>query len=130
MSLTESQKVALTEYIGECWHRVVKGAFGVFWECLCGFQTEIGEGISMHLALSNRTFLTGNDMVAVKEAIEKKGEWEEFIKYCDQSGVRIAGNENYATRYLVEFTNQLFRPTDEAGEPHFARLMCEWKGWL
>ncbi len=118
MNLTESQKKALTEYIGE---PLYDTTYDEVEYC----------GVKVYKAL--RTFTTGNDMVAVKEAIVKRGEWGSFYLFARnpfelEALVPCDDGDEDAT-YDSDYSAWLFRPTDEAGEPHFCRLVCEWKGW-
>ncbi len=127
--LSESQKKALTAYIGECWHEdITHYDTAEFHKCSCGkdftFSDEGTRYFEQHLT-TNRTFLTGNDMVAVMEAIVKKGEWRGFLKYVEDEFEKV---RDVNLSWTEAFLAWLFRPTDEAGEPHFCRLVCEWKG--
>ncbi len=112
--MTDDQRRMLTGYIGEKW----------------GEEYYDPEN-RIYRSDYNRTFATWSDLGAVKEAIVKKGEWIAFHCFCRQMWLDKTASfridlipDSYS-----EYTLWLFRPTDEAGEPHFACLVCEWKGW-
>lgn len=70
--LTDQHIRVLCGLIGEVYHEL--SHYGAF--CItCDEFTHHGNH-------SNRTFTTGNDMIAVKEALVAQGKWEGFERYA------------------------------------------------
>ena len=121
IDLTLDQKKMLTALVGECWHHWIvafpddlttdykmRGHKCYYCGEYCPIQPEKAG------PMVPRTFLSGNDMVALMEGLEREGMWEEFYySYAGKSGLGYAS-----------FTTWLFRPTVD-GKPHFARLVAE-----
>jgi len=80
--MNDEDKKLLTNFIGEKWHEDsgIKGnEQGTTNLCTCGeyFAT------SSHFAqCGHRTFLTGDDMLALKNKIVKKGKWTQFFMWA------------------------------------------------
>ena len=106
-NLTEADCKLLTEMLRECWHEPQwTDHRGII--CL-----KCNEEISWPPYY--RTFLTGNDMVAVKEAIIETGKWGEFWWYAaKQWSPETPRDVSYS------FVARLMHP------PHFCKLVAEW----
>lgn len=76
--LTDQHQRVLTEKVlGECDHQwIYKEPDLSIMDChKCGVVVKTEDA-------HNRTFKTGNDLIAVKEAIERSGEWDSFSYYA------------------------------------------------
>ncbi len=131
MTLTESQKKMLTEFIGECWHEIVVGK-EMYWKYFCESCKEEFPNPSYPRAWKPRSFLTWQDLGDCNEALVKKGLGEEFIKFCynkwvyPETQVKINPATILAIRSSAGFDLWLFRPTDENDKAHFCRLVAEF----
>jgi hypothetical protein len=65
--MTDEMRKKLTEFLGERWHVPYR-----FWDYGCGMMREV----------TNRTFTTDTDMLAVFRKIRDKGIWNQFEPYC------------------------------------------------
>ena len=76
--MDESDCKLLTTFLGECWHEKPEESYHrqarkrFFLGHICG---KCGK------AYLNRTFTTPDDMMAVKDKLEEKGEWCGFTSY-------------------------------------------------
>ena len=114
--LTETQITRLLAYLGETRHTVRKRNDSEL-ECSCGASWALFS--PEHTKHINRTFLTWADLGALKEAIERKGEWEEFLRYAmDKNPEKYY---NFPYEYIKRFTAWLFTPLT------FARIVDEWR---
>ena len=106
MTLTQDDCKLLTGMIEECWHEIP----------LEGDYIEICVHCGKSYAI-NRTFTVGNDMVAVKEAIEKMGKWDVFYWWswhkCQRDGTTYVGDDH--------FVAWLMHP------PRFCKLAARWR---
>ena len=72
--MTDEQRKALTEYLGECWHTYDVSCPEDSDPCLiCGSRKE------------NRDFDNDADMMALYRAIYEKGKWSKFIIYAEKT---------------------------------------------
>ena len=74
--MTDEQRKALTEYLGECW----------LWDEDLddeGMCKKCGQCFESHRL--NRTFDNDTDMMALYRAIYKKGKWSKFIIYTEKT---------------------------------------------
>ena len=84
--LSEESRKRLTEYIGECfheklpWQEVRPGQPSIV--CSCGERFALNTRFDRHVFELNRTFTTGNDMLALKEKLVEKGDWKEFEAFA------------------------------------------------
>ena len=102
--LTGSDCQLLTEEVlKKCWHPNL-------WPLDNGYCPKCGEVAEW------RTFLTGNDMIAVKEAIEKMGKWAGFWNYSHSIWV----SRGYAG-FTGDFLSWLMHP------PRFCKLAARWR---
>jgi hypothetical protein len=107
----ESRKLLTEKLLGECWHELIENA-AFMWNkdapmaiCSCGKTTYCTE--------ENRTFTTPDDMMAVKDKLVEKGEWEsfdrfaygEFCRRADKFQIEITGYVSAA------YSNWLINPT-------------------
>jgi hypothetical protein len=78
--LTEEDKKLLTgeELLDEYWHEFTIGG-GKLSECSCGLKGHI---VRDSCSNANRTFLTPDDMYAVRAALREKGLWEKFYYFA------------------------------------------------
>jgi hypothetical protein len=79
----EDAKLLTEKLLGECWHHpsyketiVFYGKERAYYDCYCG-KADVTES---HFV--SRTFTTPDDMMAVKEKLVEKGEWEGFDRYA------------------------------------------------
>ncbi len=114
--MNDDQKKMLTEeLLGECWHDPV-------WHDPRGrICTKCDEGLNGIFDL-HRTFLTWDDLGVVKDKLLEKGLWGEFDIYVYWKYILTPIKEIRSR----PFTNWLFRPVDESGEPHFCRLVVKF----
>jgi hypothetical protein len=112
--LTAAHRRVLCEMIGECDHAPDKRrphpAPAHFYCKRCE------EPIYVY-AMKYRPFTNGNDMVLVKEAIEKSGEWEEFCRSFAWGRYKHENPEGDSVGYI----SWLLQPE------RFAYLAAEWK---
>lgn len=101
--MTDKMKKRLTEFLGECWH---ERSCDIYHEvqCSCGkeFSREYYCVLEDHIADTNRTFTTGNDMADLKDKLEEKRMWIRFFRVT-----RVDKRE----RPFDEFIAWLFTPT-------------------
>jgi len=110
--LTEEKRKALTEFLGECWHDPIRrtffedGCYNEYYECTkCGVGAE---GFSYTITTTlNRTFTTGNDMVALKEKLLETGKWHSFLISCINEWEE---KNKYIDLEILEFTEWLLTP--------------------
>jgi len=76
--LTEDDKKRLTEFLGECWHENKWDKNPTHLVCACGYLCQGTHVQEEHCRNNNRTFATGNDMVALKEKLIEAERWWEF----------------------------------------------------
>lgn len=117
--MNESQRKFLTGYIGECWHTLTAFLDNGIIECSCGARMSRGpDEATFHVEQeNNRTFTTWADLGAVKEAIERKGEWKAFIEWIPEHWWRQQEEEGRA-----EWSAWLINPS------RLPELVCQWKG--
>lgn len=110
--LTDQHRRVLCEMIGECWHTLTLYLDDGSVECACGERFRCPEDGTYHVEeLNDRPFTTGNDIMLVKEAIERSGEWQQFCSYADIifMGEKMKGvNGHYISIY--EFEGWLLEP--------------------
>lgn len=123
MTLTESDKKMLTEWLGECWHEwednlpnnptwCKKCSKGALW-------SDITRGDGFYL---KRAFLTDTDMMDCMRQLVKKGKWPDFELYSTAQWLKQLKDKRSLMQWLM-------CPTDEQGEPHFCKLVVEFKPW-
>ena len=121
--MDDEMRKLLMEYLGEEW-----GPYEVKeWQYITpdgarefsAFPVEGGKLTYRQVHVKRRTFTTPDDMVALKDKIDEKGAWEEFIIYCLE-----VSPETYSlgfTEHIVTFTDWLMNPT------RFCALVGEWQ---
>ena len=77
-TLTEDDRKRLMELLGECWHEDSGNFAAGNYQCMCGFESPYRENFKEHCENKHRTFTTPDDMIALAEALQKKGEWKDF----------------------------------------------------
>ena len=99
--LSEADRKALTEYIGECWHEPKPLSYQMWVggrgshcytcvKCGCNYPGE----------WTPRTFTTPADLHAVYSAMVRKGEWIDFYRYSWLKGGGISGGNNHEERHV------------------------------
>ena len=125
----EDRKVLTERLLGECWHEYgmwqpSKKDQGLpYMECLCGCNHIISYWKDAH---TNRTFLTPDDMMAVKRKLVEKGLYDRFSVWAQNKLDSIPGPRGNRRRFddwLID-------------EKRFCQLACDYlkeleegKGW-
>jgi len=116
-TLTNEERKMLTEFIGEIWYEGLNTSVIIY---------DSGNAEEpLPFRAINRTFLTGNDMVLVKEALEMEGLQDEFFSWCCTSYFSSQEIELHEVN-IPAFVFWLLRPVDEDGDPHYCKLVCEF----
>jgi len=110
LSLEERKR--LTLFIGECWHETVSIPNREHKRCSCG-------AILGYPCPNNRTFLTGNDMVALVGAVLSKGYFVDILASApDRIYCAIGKEPETIIGTDAKSVNEL--------PPRFAKLVAEW----
>jgi hypothetical protein len=122
--MTESDKKLLTEFLEECRHE----SDGLSYDSKNLTQPWICKYCKVPFGVRDwRTFTTWGDLGACKDALVEKGLWRKFIAYALNEWLdSISTNQSRLYWDEARFTEWLFRPVDENGEPHFCRLVADW----
>ncbi len=103
--MTDDQRKALTEYLGECWHEYLRPPSLNFYSCFkCG---EIRTNYS-----SNRIFNTDADMMAL------------FRKIVDN--LKFGAFQNFAYKHFNEYPNYTLTEWLFYEPERFCNLVAEW----
>lgn len=78
MKLTNEERKLLTEYLGECWHKLNGGLSGDLMYCRCSTCNKWIHIADIEIGSYQRTFTTITDLHAVYSKIVEKGEWARF----------------------------------------------------
>jgi hypothetical protein len=119
LAMSEALLKALTEWMGECWHKPVIEDYdsrGIWWSCgKCGNRYRPPE---------HRTFDTPDDFFALVKRLRETGKWEEFILFAD----RIWADDPASVPWFVSGDEPQIVPfTDWILDPaRFAGLVAEW----
>ena len=77
-----------------CWHGLVKGVFGEFYECACGLQFDSEDGIVAHL-LDNHNFNPDfTDDAGAVQLLRIMGEREDGYEFISFIGGEVEFNKN------------------------------------
>ena len=118
MTPTQDDCKLLTGMIEECWHRQIPGYATYVGDVQCSCQQVLNPFEWLHHREDyNRTFLTGNDMIAVKEAIVKMGKWDIFLNYVTDVWPRECTGPAFERGPFISW---LMHP------PRFCKLAAEW----
>jgi len=120
-----TDRKTLTEFLGECWHRIKKkDVCGCHYQCTCGGAFIYPDTADVHVVDETRTFTTPDDFFALVERLRETGKWGEFILFADRIWADdpvsvpwfVSGDESQ----IVPFTAWLFDPA------RFCELVAEW----
>jgi hypothetical protein len=95
--MTDEMRKKLTEFLGERWHVPYR-----FWDYGCGMMREV----------TNRTFTTDADMMAVFRKIRDVGKLSNFDMFCQDIFLEYTGYDNICDM-CNEYQNWLFLDNPE-----------------
>ena len=111
--MNEEDKKRLTLYLGECRHNISE--WNEDWDYSARSVVLLPKcSICKIYPVENRDFIIPDDMIALRNEIVKRGEWEEFIFRCKEHLYPLDDYDVY------NFTAWLTDP------PTFIGLVAEW----
>lgn len=78
--MTDNERKALTEFLGECWHDYHIKQNGKISRCSCG---NTGYSVIDICSKSNRDFTDAQDMVDLARRMVERGVWNKFEDYAE-----------------------------------------------
>jgi hypothetical protein len=106
--LDDTQRRVLTGFLCECWHEVEYEG-----DSFCQHCEE------HYTHAQNRTFITAQDMMDLKERLVEKGMWPKFWYYSHEVWLPIIDINKFRPDGFVTFINWLLNP------PRFCKLLAD-----
>lgn len=105
MTMTESQRRRLTEFLGKCWHNFIKRPDRDTYYC-----SNKGCWIKGNVEPRDRdkhffTFTTWNETMPLLARVEEIGEWEKFMEYAKDVFVGTGLQKRFSLWIFANFTN-------------------------